>query len=54
MDYFSIYVPYVPQGGGGGDGALPPVLRIALIVIAGDADLYVSTTAVYPGALDRG
>jgi len=40
-------VPYAPAAADG--AALPPVLRIALIVIAGDADLYVSTTVVYPG-----
>jgi len=40
-------VPYTPAAADG--AALPPVLRIALIVIAGDADLYVSTTVVYPG-----
>ena len=40
-------MPYAPAAADG--TALPPVLRIALIVIAGDADLYVSTTTVYPG-----
>ena len=54
-DYFSFYFDYSTNTRPNADAsepALPPVLRVTLTVLAGDADLFVSSRYKYPSALN--
>ena len=54
-DYFSFFFDYSTSAKAGADGsepALSPVLRVTLTVLAGDADLFVSSRYRYPSALN--
>ena len=54
-DYFSFFFDYSASARAVSDGSepfLPPVLRVSLTVLAGDADLFVSSQYRYPSALN--
>ena len=54
-DYFSFFFDYstgTRTSSDASEPALPPVLRVTLTVLAGDADLFVSSQYRYPSALN--